>query len=82
MRNNYAREGGVFFIKDVFNGLIESLTISGSRASEYGGVFSFYNQMQVAPTPSSMLVLKTTITDSKASSNNNGEGGVFYFDTV
>jgi hypothetical protein len=29
-----------------------------------------------------MLVLMTTITDSMASSKNNGEGGVFYFDTV
>jgi len=28
-----------------------------------------------------MLVKMTTITDSMASSNNKGEGGVFYFDT-
>jgi hypothetical protein len=65
----------------VYLGKIGAVNFVRNTASKEGGVFAIINKLTLQPR-SSVVLNSTKILNSVAYSKTNGNGGVFYFDTV
>ncbi|TNV88247.1 hypothetical protein FGO68_gene13755 [Halteria grandinella] len=78
---NYAREGGVIYIRDTSKTVIAYTTFKGNKASMKGGLMSLQNPNTGAQ--GTITISSSIIDDTKAISGiDEGVGGAIHFDTI